>query len=154
MKLLIWGLAAFFCCALPLWACAGDDKEGPEVKTVTVTELKAIADADSSVLLIDVRRPEEYEAVHAVPVKRLIDYTQIADSAANLPAKRDTAIYLICRTGRRSGIAARDLMKLGYTNVFNVEGGTNAWVKEDFPTASGPGILSDSNPEPAPEESR
>jgi rhodanese-related sulfurtransferase len=116
------------------------------MKEINVTDLNDLVHQDSSLLLIDVRSESEYEAVHALPVKRLILHTEIADSAANLPADRETPIYLICRSGRRSGIAAKALTDLGYRNVYNVDGGTNAWVKAGLPTGKGRGILSPAGP--------
>jgi rhodanese-related sulfurtransferase len=42
-------------------------------------------------------------------------------------------IYVMCRTGRRSGEAQKKLNALGFTNVINVAGGFEAWKKEDLP---------------------
>jgi len=118
---------------------------GPAVKEISVNELNDRVREDSSLLLIDVRSDAEYEAVHALPVKRLIPHSEILDSASHLP-DRDTPIYFICRSGRRSGMAARALAGLGYENVYNVAGGTNAWVAAGLPTDSGRGILSPGEP--------
>lgn len=111
------------------------------VRAVSVRQLKDITDADSTALVIDVRAPEEYLRIHARPVKRVIRHTEILDSLVNLPADRATPIYLICRSGRRSGIAGQALLQQGYENVYNVAGGTNAWVSEGFPVDSGAGVL-------------
>lgn len=131
---------------LTLLLVACSRSEAPALKEISVAELNERVQADPSLLLIDVRGIPEYEAVHATAVKRLIVHTEIADSAANLPADRETPIYLICRSGRRSGIAGQALTELGYHNVYNVSGGTSAWVAAGLPTESGRGILSPEQP--------
>jgi phage shock protein E len=49
------------------------------------------------------------------------------------PADRSARIVLYCRSGRMSDIAARELVKMGYTNVFNLDGGMNGWETAGFP---------------------
>ena len=119
--------------------CGGDGSPG--VKEISVQELKLLTDSNSDLALIDTRRPEEYESYHVPYVKVLIPHTEIDQSTDMLPQDKEAPVYLICRTGRRSGIAARALSAQGYTNVFNVAGGTNAWRDAGFPVDSGAGVL-------------
>jgi rhodanese-related sulfurtransferase len=42
-------------------------------------------------------------------------------------------VLLICRSGNRSGTAQRQLLKLGYEQVYNVSGGMNAWAGVGLP---------------------
>jgi rhodanese-related sulfurtransferase len=46
---------------------------------------------------------------------------------------RDREVLLICRSGNRSGTAQRQLLQLGYEQVFNVSGGMNAWSGAGLP---------------------
>jgi rhodanese-related sulfurtransferase len=81
-------------------------------------------------LLIDVRQPDEWRAGHA-PNARLIPLESLASRLSEIP--RDRAVLLICRSGNRSGSAQRQLLQLGYEQVFNVSGGMHAWAGAGLP---------------------
>lgn len=111
------------------------------VKLISVSDLKSQLDGGTSGWLVDVRSQDEYRHLHAPGVKRVIPHTEIPSALDRLPSDRATPIYLICRSGNRSGKVARLLNELGYSDVFNVTGGMLAWVERGYPTESGPGVL-------------
>ena len=79
------------------------------------------------VLLVDVRPADERAmAAVAVPFKTF-DGTGRAD-LENLP--KDTALAFLCRSGGRSQQAAEEFRARGFTRVYNVTGGINAWADE------------------------
>ncbi len=64
-----------------------------------------------------------------------IPYNQIEQYLDQLPKEKDEKIVLYCRSDRMSGIAAEELVGLGYTNIYNLDGGFNAWVRAGLPMA-------------------
>ena len=82
------------------------------------------------VTLIDVREYPEFAAGRIAGAK-LIPLGNIAERAHEVGG--DAEIYLICRTGRRSAEATRQLRSLGFERAINVAGGFEAWRKENLP---------------------
>jgi rhodanese-related sulfurtransferase len=56
-----------------------------------------------------------------------IPYDQLAARANELPQAKSAKILVYCRSGVESGEAVKTLLSMGYTNVWNLDGGMNAW---------------------------
>ena len=116
--------AALFC------GC-GNTKNNESVKTVNVEEFAKIV-AQNDVRLIDVRTPKEYAEGHLAGAENIDVKT--ADFAERIKDITDTvAVY--CRSGKRSLMAAEQLIKQGCT-VYNLDGGILAWQKAGKPTTT------------------
>lgn len=87
-------------------------------------------------LLLDVREPEEFAAGHA-PGSKLIPLGQLQNRIGELRAAKNDPVVVICRSGRRSLQAANMLGQLGFTSVYNVQGGMLAWEKASLPVSLG-----------------
>jgi rhodanese-related sulfurtransferase len=90
---------------------------------ISVDQLKP-ALANKNFTLINVHIPYEGELPQT---DAFIPYNEIETNLSQLPAAKDAPIVLYCRSGRMSTEAAPILVKLGYTNVVEVDGGMQAW---------------------------
>lgn len=61
-----------------------------------------------------------------------IPYNKITENLDKLPKNKRTKIVLYCRSGRMSGIATRELVRLGYTQVSHLSGGMIDWEKNAY----------------------
>lgn len=81
------------------------------------------------VQLLDVRTPEEFEAGH-IDGAMLIDYRTDPDAflqQAEAKLQKDKPVALYCRSGKRSHSAAEMMLKAGFTQLVELEGGILAW---------------------------
>lgn len=85
-------------------------------------------DSESGYIILDARTQEKYDEGH-IPGAILIPYDEIADRAEKELPNKDQLILVYCRSGRRSKIAAEELVKLGYINVKEF-GGIIDWEYE------------------------
>ncbi len=93
------------------------------LKSISVNELKRNQD---KFFILDVRTEFEYDEDH-LDNALLIPYTELEERHQEMGVEKDTKIAIICRSGNRSLIACRILHDLGYTEVYNVEGGMLAY---------------------------
>jgi rhodanese-related sulfurtransferase len=97
---------------------------GTRMVNVTTSELQVRLGKGEKFTVIDVREPWEYAEGH-IPRSVLRPLGQIHTWAAEFD--KDQEVFLICRTGARSGQAYQFLQALGYRNVRNVGGGIITW---------------------------
>ena len=83
---------------------------------ISGAEAKALMDSEKDYIIIDARTQSEYDDGH-IPGAILIPEYEIAERAERELLNKKQLILVYCRSGRRSKIAAEELVKLGYTNV-------------------------------------
>jgi glyoxylase-like metal-dependent hydrolase (beta-lactamase superfamily II)/rhodanese-related sulfurtransferase len=101
------------------------------VEQVVVQEVEGLTQTEKSLQLVDVRRPAEHAGGHAVralniPLERLSRDIDQLDPA--------TPTYVICQSGYRSSIATSILENAGFKKIYNVTGGTKAWLDAELPS--------------------
>ena len=114
--------------ALSLGCVGCSDGGSATYDQISGAEAKALMDSESGYIIIDARTQEEYDDGH-IPGAILIPEYEIADRAEKELPDKDQLILVYCRSGRRSKIAAEELVKLGYTNVKEF-GGIIDWEYE------------------------
>ena len=114
--------------ALPFGCVGCSDGGFASYDQISGAEAKALMDSESGYIIIDARTQEEYDQGH-IPGAILIPEYEIADRAAKELPDKDQLILVYCRSGRRSKIAAEELVKLGYINVKEF-GGIIDWEYE------------------------
>ncbi len=119
-------------------ACAGGSSvpvEGKEVQVngayyvdINPTQLNSILHIKDSPL-VNVHIP--YEG--GIPRTDLfVLYNQIEENLTQLPQDKGAKIVLYCRSGSMSAIAAKTLVKMGFSNVWNLTGGMVEWEKQGY----------------------
>jgi rhodanese-related sulfurtransferase len=105
------------------------DVPGGSYTDVSVPELQTMLQ-NKDFIFVNVHIPFEGD----IPGTDLsIPYDEIDQHLDELPAEKDARIFLYCRSDRMSNIAAETLVGLGYTNVWNLDGGFNAWENAGLP---------------------
>ena len=111
------------CATLLTGAAAAGETASVDAATLA----KRIAGKDDSLIVLDVRTPEEFAAGH-IPGALNIPYTHFPARIAELPAaSKDVVIY--CATGIRAERAAVRLRENGFTRLFHLEGDMTGWVE-------------------------
>ena len=126
-KFIIIGGAIIFCVGLLLAFLLGCGNS-TTYKKITGEEAKEIMESGKPYILLDVRT-EHYFKTLRIDGSVLIPHDEIRELAPKeLPDKKAT-ILIYCRSGRRSALAATELAKMGYKNVYDF-GGIIDWAFE------------------------
>ncbi len=108
-----------------------DSRRSTSYKDVTPQQVEEKRKSEGQVLIVDVREPYEYKEGH-IPGSKLIPLGQLSYQLNELGSK-ERELIVVCRSGGRSGQAARQLAELGFKNVLNLSGGMLNWIRAGLP---------------------
>jgi hydroxyacylglutathione hydrolase len=100
--------------------------------------------SDNGMKVLDVREQDEWDEGH-IAGSSLMPYTHMAPQLTvpaqihRLEFEKDQSIAVTCATAKRSSTAIGLLLRAGYTNLYNVTGGMDAWARAKLPMVDGEG---------------
>lgn len=118
----------WFAVAVFLAAAAGPAEETASVSEsvyVTPAAVKGWQHEGQSIVFLDVREQDEFEAGHLPGAKHIV-YSEVGSMAGQLPHDRPIVTYCI-HSAHRAPEAANTLRALGFANAYVLEGGIVAW---------------------------
>jgi rhodanese-related sulfurtransferase len=101
------------------------------MKDVGTPEVTRLINRENAVLL-DVREAKEYEGGR-LPNAIHIPLSQLGSRAQELAKMASRPIVAYCATGRRSRMAASALTRVGFKQMYSLQGGLEAWKKDSLP---------------------
>lgn len=99
-----------------------------ELKIITPVELYQAMQKED-IFLVDVHVPEQR---HIKGTDLFTPYNKIEENLDKFPKDKRTPIYLYCVSGYMSNVAARTLFESGFTEIYSLKGGTNAWLDAGY----------------------
>lgn len=112
--------------ALLLTGCGASAQDNLGYRQITMEEAAKRMEQEPAAIILDVRRPDEYQAGHIPGAINIPNETIGSEELPQLPDK-DQRILVYCRSGNRSKQASEKLAALGYTQVLEF-GGILDWT--------------------------
>ena len=92
---------------------------------------------DPNLVILDVRTPQEFQAGHIAGATNLDYYARDFPQKLSQLDKNKT-YFVYCRTGHRSGNTVAMMRRMGFRNIYELQGGILNWVQAGLPVVSGP----------------
>ncbi|MDE2893952.1 MAG: rhodanese-like domain-containing protein [Chloroflexota bacterium] len=115
------------------------DPKGPTMAQQEPFQRISVEEAEekrqAGITLIDTRELDEYQDGHAsgAPLMPHMSVMTRADELEQIAGGKDQPVMFICAKGQRSAVACEFAAALGFTDLYNVEGGTDAWIAAGLP---------------------
>ncbi|MBN1238468.1 MAG: rhodanese-like domain-containing protein [Gammaproteobacteria bacterium] len=97
-----------------------------------VSAADAVKLINKGAVVIDVRKPADYQAGHIVNSKN-VELSEVRPDQAVLKKQKNKVLITVCDNGFMSSRAAALLRKAGFDKVFSLKGGLNGWRAENLP---------------------
>ncbi len=117
-----------------------------EIREIMPWNLVERMQENPGLLILDVREPAEYHSMHiagSILVPRGVLESACEwgyeDTVPELVGAREREVVVVCRSGRRSVLAAYTMQQLGYTDVVSLRSGLRGWNDYEEPLVNGDG---------------
>lgn len=121
--------------ALLVGLCLGCSEPAKQIEVVSPQEVynAVYGPSGTSYQLVDVRTPEEYGASHLKNAQNIcVTEDDFEEKVKGLD--RSKPVYVYCKKGGRSAKAAKILAEMGFTEIYDLQGGITAWDEEGLET--------------------
>lgn len=119
--------------AMAFQSCNETKANSGKIEMVTPQQVYEAVYSGDNPQLVDVRTDEEYKVSHLKDALNFcVTDENFKEQVANLD--KNKPVYVYCRSGKRSAKAANILIEMGFTKVYDLQGGHNNWKKEGFET--------------------
>lgn len=126
----------FFLLTIGLNSCKKETQNSTLNNLLSPSEFNTAIENEKEAIIIDVRTPEEYAKGHLENAQN-INWNNGDFEQKVATYKKDTPLFVYCMSGGRSASAAEKLRSLGYTKVYELDGGILKWRNEGLEEVKG-----------------
>ena len=133
-NLKLFVIPSFIIFSFIILSCNGQTSKN--IKTIDAKAFAEKINATPNAQILDVRTPEEFSAAH---IDNSLNINWLGDSFVASAEKLDKSkpVFLYCKSGKRSSSAANKLEELGFTKIYELEGGMLKWDAAGLSKPSG-----------------
>ena len=106
------------------------------IREIGIADVRRRQDEGQRFFLVDVREESEWGRMRLPSAVHIARGVLERDIEQKIP-DTEAPLVLYCGGGFRSALAADNLQKMGYTNVYSMAGGIRGWVEAGFPVETG-----------------
>ena len=118
---------------LGICTSCNDSKAKAQVQMVSAVQVYEAVYGEDSLQLVDVRTADEFEVSHLKNAQNIcVTSEDFKEKVAGLD--KEKPVYVYCKKGGRSARAATILKEMGFTKVYDLQGGLSSWQQEGLET--------------------